>query len=104
MDRQLERQQRLRLLLREYELMLRQYSEGSIRDDSELDSRMAALLSLQVQRQEDFDLPMLTHEEWNSKNRDNASLVAKLRMLRSDLKAIPSFPNQSRFEAPFVEE
>jgi hypothetical protein len=98
-------EQQLRLQLREYKLMLGQFSEGSMNDEGELNSRMGNLLAMQLQRHETFDIRMACEpSERDFLAVDNASLVGKLRVLRSDLSGIPAFDSQPRYEAPFHEE
>lgn len=105
MDAAEEEEQALRLLLREYELLLKQYSEGTLHNEGELNDRMRVILSMQVSRKEVFDFRMATPpDEWEFFGVDNGSLVGKLRLARADLTSIPTFPNLPQFEAPFLEE
>jgi hypothetical protein len=103
-DAAVEREHKLRLLLREYELLLRQYSEGSLADESELNSRMQTLLSMQLDRLETFDKRLSAKSEWGFLGVDNSALVGKAHVLRSDLNALPTFENLPRYDTPFVEE
>lgn len=94
-----EREQRLRLLLREYELLLRQFSEGSMTDEGDLSNRMSTLLEMQRERTSAFNFRLM-----DGFFTDTPSLVGTLRTLRSDLRTIPTFDNQPRYDAPFGEE
>jgi hypothetical protein len=104
MDAAEEDEQQLRVLLREYELLLKQYSEGKLHNEGELIDRMRTILSMQVRRKEVFDFRMATPpDEWEFFGVDNGSLVGKLRLVRADFPSA-TFPQLPQFEGPFLEE
>jgi hypothetical protein len=105
MDGALETGQQIRLLLREYEQLLRQYSDAATDNAAELNDRMKTIFALQASRQEVFDSRFATEpDEWEFFDVDNGALAGQLRVFRADLASIPSFPNLPQFEGPFLEE
>ena len=95
----MEQEQKLRLLLREYESMVRQFTDGSMADEGALHECMTKLLEMQNERTSAFNFRLI-----DGFFTDTPSLVANLRALRNDLHAIPRFDQHLHFAMPFVEE